>query len=153
MKLKTKILIGIEVLALVLIFSFILLNKPSLVNPPSGFVIRDLNFSFDFDNADKLIIATNSEFKDPIVLKETRSIELPPGTYYWKAKGLLFESETRNFTIVTHVALKLEGSEEGLVLSNIGNVDLNITNNETSFIMDVGDSELVENGTFEGGQR
>ena len=156
MKTKTKVFIGIEVLIIVAIFSFIILNKPNLISPPSGFVIQDMNFSFDFENADQLIIATNPDFENPIILDETREIELPPGTYYWKAKGLLRESEIRDFTIVTHVAVRLGENGERYILSNEGNVDLNITSGENSSVaIIVGDSQEFEkiNQSFEGRQK
>jgi hypothetical protein len=127
MKKRMKIVVGIELIVITLIFVYVLVNSPTAIGPPSGFVVRDMNFSFDFKNAEVIILATNPNFENPIILRETKEIELPPGTYYWKVKSWMRESEIKNFTILSHVALKLNEENDGYILSNIGNVDLNIT--------------------------
>lgn len=158
MKMKTKFIIGLAIIFLVgTLIYLVYTTKPKQILPLSGMIITE-EFAFEFENADQLTISVNKDFSQQIILKKGSKIELPPGTYYWKAKGFFGESEIRNFTILSRVALNLEERNESLILSNVGNVDLNVTKmseeNITYLIIEKTKKKEFEkeNTTFEGRQ-
>jgi hypothetical protein len=56
-------------------------------------------------------------------------VTLPPGTYYWKAEGLV-ESGIKSFKVNSEVGLELSNS----TLKNVGNVGLNVSSETPSGI-------------------
>ena len=159
MKIIGKIFIVLELLFVIGVFTYFLINSPQAI-APTGDIITD-NFTFEFKNARELLISTNPEFTNPIILKKDFKINLPPGTYYWKVRGLIRESEVRNFTIKTRAEFILNESKTRYKLTNLGNVILNITeksHNKTigELIINVGESKEVEKKnqtSFEGKQK
>ncbi len=131
---------------------------PSAVSPIAGQVVSDPDFIFEIQNGDTIIISVDKEFTNPITLQEDSDITLPPGTYYWKVKNWLKESEIYSFTIQSNVGLNLREGEEKNRLENSGNVDIDVTKKQggiTSEIpLEVGTSTEVEkdNSSYEGGQ-
>lgn len=126
MKKTTKIILIAELVVVIGIITFILNIKPIAVAPVSGHVISEGDFSFQFENARKVIISKDKEFKDFIEFSKDFAIKLPPGTYYWKAKNFIQESEVMNFTILGRVSLKLDEINGTLVVYNLGNLDVKI---------------------------
>jgi len=156
---KLKLLISILIILLVgALFYLVLTTKPKQIAPLSGRIITD-EFVFEFENAEKVFISTDEDFSTQIVLEKDSKIELLPGTYYWKAKGLFGESETSNFTILSKVVLNLKEKNESFVLSNRGNQDLNVTketnNNITYFIIKTSEEKEFEkeNTSFRGEEK
>mgnify|MGYP001597787650 CR=1 FL=1 len=125
-RIKRKIIILAQVIFLISIFSLVYLLAPHANYPKNNAMVGYSIIEFDIDNTDIILIDDNSDFSSAmkINLKErnTAKILLEPGTYYWKAVGIL-ESSVKKFTIMSEVSLELKNSS----LRNVGNVPLNVT--------------------------
>ncbi|MBI2044670.1 hypothetical protein HYT23_01290 [Candidatus Pacearchaeota archaeon] len=99
---------------------------PNAISPVSGQTIFEPDFVFEIENGQEILISSTIDFANPIVLKEGSELDLLPGTYYWKVKNWLMESEIKTFTIQSNVALNLVEGEEKNILENAGNVDVNV---------------------------
>src|SRR3989339_409678 len=149
MKNKTKNILIFEGIFIIGILIYLFFSTaPKQVYPLSGMTISDPDFKFEIENAKKVILSENTE------------ITLPPGVYYWKVQDDLRESEIKNFTIESNVALNLREKNENYELENKGNVDLNVSKKTGSLftsdiVINVGESQEVEkdNSTYEGRQR
>ncbi len=126
MKNSTKAILMIEAVFVIGVLAYLLSVKPIIVAPVSGHVISEGDFDFEFENARSVIISRNSEFKNKIEFDKDFAIKLSPGTYFWKARGWLRESEARNFTIASRLSLRLDELNGTLVIYNTGNLDVNI---------------------------
>ncbi len=120
------ILVG---LSLLLVLGFVGYTRPLVIAPLDGLVTDEGSVLFEFDKADLILLDDNSDFSSPeeIYVKNDLVINLNPGSYYWKVKGL-GESEVRRLTIKDVVALQLkESSQEGKYdLVNVGNTGLDV---------------------------
>ena len=134
-------------------------TAPNQIYPIHGMTIIEPDFNIEIENGEQVLISTDKNFTNPIVLSENSDITLPPGIYYWKVISKFRESEIKSFTIQGHVGLNINEREENYELENSGNVDLNVTRkNEfgiSSMTIDVGESEDVEkdNSKYEGVQK
>ena len=108
MKTKTKAILAFEALLVIGILSYLVLSKPVAIAPLSGNVIMENNFDFKFENAKKVIISRDKNFDNKIEFNKDFAINLPPGTYYWKLKGWVRETEVMNFTLQSRLSLRLE---------------------------------------------
>lgn len=153
-------MIGIEFLIVIGIFLTFMFSSPVMNFPPNGMVVGD-NFNFEYENG-KIILSGDESFSSVIELGEGSSIDLAPGIYYWKVKNILRESEARNFSVESKVALEIKRIGEDYELQNRGNVDLDIKEYERRggivgrTILDAGESEKIEdaeNKTYEGGEK
>lgn len=70
-------------------------------------MVHDLDFHFQVEDADKILISSSQDFAYPVTLRKNEQVNLNPGTYYWKAVSFFGESETRNFTITENLVLKI----------------------------------------------
>jgi len=127
MKTQTKIILILELIFVVGVIGYFLSIKPIAVAPSSGLVIQNDNFSFEFKNTKKLVLSKTFDFENKIEFKKDFSVDLPPGTYYWKLKSWFRESEVRNFTIYSRVSIKLDEVDGNLMIYNTGNVGVNLT--------------------------
>jgi hypothetical protein len=127
MKKTTKMILAIELVFVIGVMIYLAASKPQTIAPVSGYVINDNNFDFKFENAKKIIISTDQEFKNKIEFSSDSAIKLPPGTYYWKARGWIRESETENFTLASLVSLRLDEEGRTLAIYNQGNREIKIT--------------------------
>jgi len=157
MKKRTKMIILVEAILVFGILGYLFFSTaPSQLYPLSGMIVIDNDFKFEIENSEKVMISSDKEFIDPIILSENDDVTLPPGVYYWKVKGLLRESDIMNFTIQGHVALTIKGNNNTYELKNSGNVDLNVTDEELvkSILLEIGESEGIknDNSTYEGEQ-
>ena len=155
---KKKILI-FEIIFIVGVLSYIFIStSPNSIYPLSGMTIIDNDFVFEIENGDEVLISTSEDFDNPLVLVEGDDIILSPGSYFWKVRSGFRESEIKNFTIESHVGLDIREKENNYELENSGNVDLNVTKgNETfvtGFTISIGESVEVEkdNSSYEGRQ-
>jgi len=156
---KTKIILILEGILLFGILAFLFVyTSPKQIFPIQGMVISNQDFLFEIENSQEIILSTDIEFANALSLKEGDEITLPPGTYFWKVKGVMRESEIRNFTLESTAGLKLKDNGELYEIQNSGNVDLNLTKTigeiRLGTIVDVGESKEFEkdNSTYEGGQ-
>jgi hypothetical protein len=124
----TKIFVILEISLILIVVSYVYFTKrPAMIYPADGMLIRELNFNFEVENADEIILSKEKSFEDPIVLADSREITLPPGVYFWKAKNILGSSGVRNFSVQSHVILNLEKGVEFYELRNAGDVALNLS--------------------------
>jgi predicted nuclease of predicted toxin-antitoxin system len=151
-----KILIAEGVFVLGVFVYIFLFANPSQIYPLQGMIIKEPDLNFEFKNAEEILISTDKNFVNQIILKKNEEILLEPGIYFWKVRNKLKESEIRNFTIEEVVAINLKETGEFYELQNVGTVNLNITKigerNITDITIDIGDSEFFEkdNSTYEG---
>ena len=157
-RLERRILLA-EAIVVLSIFIYLFFSAAPLARYPiAGQTIFDPDFAFEIEEGDEVIISTNLEFTNPIILKQGSDIQLPPGTYYWKAKNWLRESKVQTFTIQSNVGLDLYKRGENYELGNSGNVDLEVTKKKesitTSIPLEVGETKEVkgDNSSYEGKQ-
>jgi len=119
-------------LIVVLISVFILMGvvgyaRPLVIAPIDEYVSVDREVLFEFERVDVLLVDDNMDFTTPdeYVVRDGLELELEPGVYYWKVKGVSV-SEIRKLTVNSRVELGLVESEEGIAVVNIGNVVLNV---------------------------
>lgn len=125
-KFERRFLIAQAILVLGALVYLYLSMSPGIISPISGQTIFDPDFVFEVENGQELLISTSPEFINPIVMTEDSELDLPPGTYYWKVKNWLRESEVNSFTIESNVGLNLRKGNEKDLLENAGNVDVNV---------------------------
>lgn len=116
----------IESIFIIGVIGFILASKPVIIAPISGNAIYNGELSFKLEGAKNFIIAREKEFINPIELGREGTIRLPPGTYYWKIKGLIRESQVQNFTVENKVELKLDQKNGVVSIYNIGTDSMEI---------------------------
>lgn len=139
-----KILIAEAVLVLgvfvYLYFSF----SPHTYAPVSGQTIFEPDFVFEIGNGEEIIVSRTPDFANPIILKEGSEVDLPVGTYYWKARNWLKESEVNTFTIESNVGLNLRAGYEKDRIENSGNVDIQVNEKKSGTITGVGVGDSIE---------
>jgi hypothetical protein len=112
---------------------------------------------FSIEKAESLLIDDNSDFTTPdeYDIRDGLKIDLQPGTYYWKAIGVL-DSSVRTLTIQSKVSLELREIEgDGYGVVNAGNIRLNVdVYNGTELIekrkLGAGDISEADGTKFEG---
>lgn len=157
---KTKMILIIEGFLLIGILAFLFVyTSPKQIYPFHGMTVSNDDFLFEIENSEEIILSADSDFASYILLKKGDEITLPPGVYFWKVRGFLRDSEARNFTIQSEVALKLMEMEEFYEIQNSGNVDLNLTKGQGNkitigTILEIGESAEFEkdNSTYTGEQ-
>ena len=129
-KIKLVYKIDLTILAVSLLSMIFVIGyaRPLVIAPVDGLKTSDSEILFSIDKADTLFIDDNSDFTTPNVyeVKDGLEINLAPGKYFWKAKGV-FESEVRTLTINSEVNFKLrkiDNSSFGVY--NAGNVRLDV---------------------------
>ncbi|MBU0959702.1 MAG: hypothetical protein KKB31_07185 [Nanoarchaeota archaeon] len=158
-KIKTgrKVLLAEGILVMgALIYLFVSMN-PTAISPIAGKTIFDPDFSFEVENGEEVWVSIDVVFSNPIVLKEGSFVDLPPGTYYWKVKNWLRESEVQTFVLESNVGLNLIVGGEKNKIENVGNVDLEVTEKNagitSSFGLGSGDSaDVSKDSELEGKQ-
>ncbi len=116
-----KVLIAEGVLVLLAI-SYLIFSANSFSAPIVGQTIFDPDFVFEIGDGEELWISLDVEFTNPIIVKEETELNLPSGTYYWKIKSLLRESEVKTFTIEDNLNFNI-GLESGEINPNSQAVD------------------------------
>jgi len=157
---RTKTILIIEGIFLIGILAFLFFyTLPKQIFPLHGMTISNQDFLFEIENSEEVVLSTDMNFTNYITLKKGDEITLPPETYFWKVKGMLKDSEVRNFTIQSEAALILREKEGLYQIENSGNVDLNLTKKQgdkitLATILNMGESEEFEkdNSTYTGGQ-
>ena len=133
--------------------------RPMVISPLNGYETSDTEILFSIEKADSLLIDDNLDFTTPdeYLVEDGMKINLQPGTYYWKALGVL-DSDIRTLTIKSEVNLELREIEgDGYGVVNVGNVRLNVdVYNGTELVDQIKlgvDDEVEAEGTdFVGGQ-
>jgi|SRR3989338_1279224 len=113
--------------SLIVLIAFIGYVQPQIIAPLDDEVAYNNSVLFSFANADVIYIDDNLEFSSPeeIYVKDNIIVNLEPGTYYWKIKGVR-ESEIRQLTIVSKVDLRLKEGNGVYEVVNAGNILLDV---------------------------
>lgn len=157
---KTKLILIIEGIFLIGILAFLFFSTaPKQLFPLHGMAVSNQDFLFEIENSEEVIISPDEDFVNFITLRQGEEITLPPGTYFWKVRGVLRDSKVQNFTLISEASFNLRDKGELYEVQNSGNVDLNITKkqNETitlATIVEIGKSKEFEkdDSTYEGEQ-
>lgn len=128
---KVLIAEGILVLGAIL---YLIFSSNTFYAPIAGKTIFDPDFVFEIGDGEQLWISSDIQFTNPIIVKEETELNLPSGTYYWKIKNLLRESEVKTFTIEDNLNINfnLERVENSLnsqkAVENKGGITASIEN-------------------------
>jgi len=137
MKNLYKIDIVIVTISLMLLIFLVGYMRPLVIAPLDSHETTESEILFSIEKADILLIDDNYDFTTPneYPLKDGLKINLEPGKYYWKAKGIV-ESEVRTLTIISEVNFELwEIDDVNYGVFNAGNVRLNVdVYNGTEFV-------------------
>lgn len=148
MKRKLHKYVVVELVALVGIILVLTVFTPKII----GIEREDESTFFKFRNAHTILVDDNKDFSSPEKITD-REIELDPGKYYWKAVGILGESEQGNFSIDSRVVVSMKVEERKAYVKNEGNVPVNATEKRGGVItgrmvIEEGEEEVVEVGNL-----
>ena len=153
-----KVDLVLVIISLVVLIGLVGYARPLVIAPLDEFETTNSSILFSIEKAGEILIDDNIEFTSPdrVVVEEGLVINLKPGTYYWKAVGVL-KSEIRTLTINSEVSLRLKNLGESYGLVNAGNVGLNVeVYNGTSLVesvkLEVDEEVGVSGDKFVGGQ-
>jgi len=146
-KTEKKVITAEAVFVFASLIYLFLATAPSQIYPIQGMVISEPDFNIEIENGEQVLISSNENFENVIILGENSEITLLPGTYYWKVKGNLRESEVKTFTIASNVGLDILERPENYELQNSGNVNLNVTKEKggitSSIVLDKGEFQEI----------
>ena len=102
--------------------------RPLIIAPLDNITTTNSSVLFSIERGESILIDDNPEFTSPetVVIHNTLTITLRPGTYYWKVVGV-GESEIRKLVVSSRVELRLQESGDKYTLVNEGNVLTNVT--------------------------
>lgn len=156
MKKHMKIIIG-QGIFLVLVLALIY-----FIYPKTNILVNGNFVDFNSINANVIIISENPDFSNPKYLdlseRKNISLNLRPGTYYWKSDNGVVQGLKNEFIIESEVGLNIERGENETDLVNIGNVKINVTKDENGVmvghvILGPEESEKIEDsGKYTGRQ-
>jgi len=149
---KAKKIIFVDAIILILIIGGLFLLTPKII----GTISKDRLTFFKFTNAYAILIDDNPDFSSPKEVTE-EAMKLNPGQYYWKAIGVLGESEMGNFSIDSEVIVNMRIDRENITIHNKGNVPINVKEDTRQIIsgkmiIEINEKEEFENklnATFE----
>ncbi len=134
-------------------------SQPLVIAPVDDLETTNGSVLFEFDNANEILIDDNMQFSSPEVIsaEDNLVINLKPGKYYWKLKGV-GESEIRTLTINSEVELKLRKSSSGYEVVNAGNtlLDVDVYSDgelRERLVLDVDVVVDVDGDKFKGGMK
>ena len=106
-----KIDLVIIVVSLAVLIFLVGYARPLVIAPLDDYETLDTEILFLIEKAESLLIDDNLDFTTPeeYFVEDGIKIDLHPGTYYWKAVGVL-NSEIRTLTIKSEVSLELRES-------------------------------------------
>jgi len=95
--------------------------------------------NFKAINAKVIMISENPDFSNPRYLDLTQrknlSLNLNPGTYYWKSDNGIIEGLRNEFVVVSEVGMKTDKTDNKTDLVNIGNVKINVSRNKEGVLV------------------
>jgi hypothetical protein len=131
---KHKYMIIGQVVFLVLVLAAVYYLYPKTNVNVSGNFVR-----FDSINANVIIMSDNPDFSNPRYIDTSElknfTLNLVPGTYYWKSDNGIIEGISHKFVIESDVGLKINRSENETDLVNIGNVKINVTKDDKGILV------------------
>ncbi len=145
--------------SLLLIAGIVGYTRPLVIAPLDDVVTTNGSILFEFQKVDYILIDDNLEFTSPeqVYVNDFVTVNLEPGKYYWKAVGAL-SSEVRELTIESVVDLQLRESEDGIVVVNSGNTELEVSVYNQGvlsgkFVVGVSETSSAEGDKFVGGEK
>ena len=93
-----------------------------LLEPIDNYETHSIVIRFSKLGLGNILVDDNPRFSSPLIV-EAKSIELDPGTYYWKTTGI---SEIRKFTIISDVGIEVKDRGDNREIRNVGNTDLDL---------------------------
>lgn len=113
--------------SLIVVMAFMNYVQPQILAPLDNEITYNSSVLFSFAKADVIYIDDNLEFSSPeeIYVKDNIIVNLEPGAYYWKIKGVK-ESEVRELTIISKIDLRLREAEGMYEVVNAGNTLLDV---------------------------
>ncbi len=137
--------------SLLLIAGIVGYTRPLVIAPLDEAVTTNGSVLFEFQKADYILIDDNLEFTSPrqVYVKESITVNLEPGKYYWKAVGAI-SSEVRELTIESVVDLQIRESEDGIAVVNSGNTELEVSVYNQGILSDTFVVSVSENSSVEG---
>jgi hypothetical protein len=154
MSLEKKVIIAEAVVIVGVLVYLFFATTPTPSAPVLGKTIFEHDVILEVGEGEEVIISKDPAFKSPIILEGGESIDLPPGTYYWKVKNWLRESKIQSFTIQSNVGLDIFKVGNAYELENSGNVDLEVEGKKSGITtnIEVGELKEVEEDVYEGEQ-
>jgi len=146
---KAMKIVGIQ-LAIITVFMIALY----FLYPKIEVNVSGTNVRFRTVNANVIVLSENPDFSNSRYLdfqgKDNITFNLKPGTYYWKASNGYIEGLSKEFTIESEVAMKVDIDDNATKLMNVGNVKLNVTRNKQGMmvghiILEPSEAEEIEN--------
>jgi len=152
---------NIKIVVAQALFLLIVVSGIYFIYPRTNALVSGNAVNFESGNANVIIISQNPDFSNPRIvdINKNVSLNLEPGTYYWKASNSLIEGWSKKLEIESEVGLKIEREENNSNLVNIGNVKLNVTKNNEGvmvghIILEPDEKEEVEDkGEYIGRQK
>jgi hypothetical protein len=147
MKTPIKIIIGQVMFLMIAIAGIYLIYPRAEVDINGNFV------KINSINAKVIMISENPDFTNPRYIDTENvkniSLEIKPGTYYWKSDNGIIESFSNKFTVNSEVGMKINRTENESGLINVGNVKINVAKGKDGvmvgrIILDTGESEKIE---------
>ncbi|MFA5258673.1 MAG: hypothetical protein WC979_05040 [Candidatus Pacearchaeota archaeon] len=95
--------------------------------------------NFNSINAKVIMISENPDFSNSRYLDLTQrkniSLNLNPGTYYWKSDNGIIEGLQNELVVVSEVGMKIDKTSNQSDLVNLGNVKINVTKTKEGAIV------------------
>lgn len=152
-----RIALGVQAILVLALLGYVYFSSvPEAGSVIVGKSILEPDIVLYVNQGEELYLSTNENFDNSLVVKEGDELQLPPGTYFYKVKNWLRESEVQTFTIESKVGLNLYNRPEGYELENSGNVDLDIQGEKSGITGSLGVDESIdvkEDDTYEGKQK
>jgi hypothetical protein len=147
MKLHFKV-IGAQVIFLVVVIGVVYFIYPRIDVNLNGNVIN-----FKSINANAIILSESPDFSNSRYIElgknENISLNLNPGTYYWKSGNDYIQGLEGKFEIKSEVGMEIENGSD---LVNVGNVKINVTKTKEGtmvgyIILEPNESEMIDNNS------
>lgn len=146
----TKIIVFSQAVLLTFFLVFMTFIVPKLDYPFNGAVLNGDGVSFSFKHANVILLDDNEDFSSPKKINasdlQIGRVLFEPGTYYWKAVGVV-ESSPKMFIVPSTVGLEYDSNNS--TIRNVGDVDLEIETKGTSsatglVILEINTERVVE---------
>lgn len=141
---------------IIFLAGFVNYARPLVIAPLDNLETTNTSVLFEFERGNVILIDDNLEFSSPdkIYAKDDLIINLKAGKYYWKIEGV-FDSNVREFTILSEVNLKLKRVDDKYRIVNAGNVELDVEIYEnrskvSNIILDIDEEREVSGTKFVG---
>ena len=129
----------IKIIGIQAIFLIAVLIVIYFLYPKTEINVNENLVDFKSINANVIILSENPDFSNPRYLKieegENATLNLNPGTYYWKADNGIIKGMKNEITINSEVGIEINRTENKSKLVNVGNVKINVTRNKEGVLI------------------